>query len=432
MAGLSDIVGNLLGKESMARQFFMWNVAGAVATTGLEPFLTELRNTVNSNHPLVPLSPADLADMTVRGAIEHGQAAEEAAKSGVSRRDFDLIVENTGEPPSVLDMLQLMRRNIVSKDDVVRAIKQSRVKNEWIDTILKLGVQPPTPTDILRATLQGQIDTEGGRELYTKLGGDPQYFQLMYDTEGSAPTPNEAAQMANRGIIPWDGTGPEAVSYEQAFLEGPWRNKWSAPFRKNAEYLPPPRTVTAMYNSGGLTRGTASSLLSRAGLSPDLVAAYLSDASKTKTTKVKQLAESTVGTLYQDQAIDDNQASLMLQKLDYTHEETLFILLTWQMAREEKFKTTAIGTVHTQYVNHKISVDSARALLDKLGVPANQRDNLITLWSMEAMTKVTLLTPAEIRKAVTKVGNMTMEEGIGRLLQHGYSPEDALIYMELG
>jgi hypothetical protein len=54
--------------------------------------------------------------------------------------------------------------------------------------------------------------------------------------------------MANRGIIPWSGSGPRSTSFEQAFLEGPWRNKWLGPFRKAAEYFPPPRTITAMYN----------------------------------------------------------------------------------------------------------------------------------------------------------------------------------------
>lgn len=432
MAGIADIIGGLLGKESMARQFFMWNVAAAVASTGMDPFLTELSNTVNANHPLKPLPPADLADMAVRGIIDHGQASGEAAKSGVNSRDFDLMVSNTGEPPSLIDMLQLLRRGKVDRAAVVRAIKQSRVKDEWIDTILMLGVQPPSPADILRATLQGQTDIDTGKRLYEQLGGDPDFFQLMLDAEGSAPTPTEAAEMANRGIIPWEGTGPDAVSFQQAFLEGPWRNKWLAAFRKSAEYFPPPRTITAMYNSGALSRADAADLLARQGLAPALVGAYLSDASKTKTVKVKELAESTIATLYQDQAIDDVTATELLRKLTYTNDEISYILLTWQMAREQKFKTTAIGTVHTQYINHKIGADDASVALDKLGVPASQRDSLIALWSMEAETKVTLLTPAEIRKAVTKVGNMTPEDGINRLLQHGYSEEDALIYMDLG
>lgn len=428
--GVAEVLGGLLGKESMARQFFVWNVAGAIVNAGLEPYLTALSSDVNANNPLKPLSPSDLADMVVRGVMEHAEAALTAAKSGVNGADFNLLVTNTGEPPSALDMLQLMRRGKVSRDDVIKAVKQSRIKNEWVDTILELGVEVPTPADILRATLQGQIDHEGGRALYQKLGGDLEYFQLMFDTEGSAPTPNEAAQMANRGIIPWEGTGPESISFEQAFLEGPWRDKWLTPFRKSAEYFPPPRTITAMYNSGALNRTDAADLLSRQGLSPALVAAYLSDAAQSKTNKFKELAAGTIGTLYQDQAISDADAKSMLMKLKYDGTEADFIILTWQLQREQKFRDTAISTTHTQYTNHKITRDKASSLLDQFHVPSNQRDYLLSVWDQEQTAKVTLLTAAEIKKAVTKL-NFDLQWAIDRLIQRGYTEEDAQIYMAI-
>jgi hypothetical protein len=428
--GVQDVLGGLLGKESMARQFFVWNVAGAIVNAGLEPYLTALSSDVNANNPLKPLSPNDLADMVVRGVIEHAEAALTAAKSGVNGTDFNLLVQNTGEPPSALDMLQLMRRGKVARDDVVRAIKQSRIKDEWVDTILELGLEVPTPADILRATLQGQIDRDGGRALYEKLGGDPEYFQLMFNTEGSAPTPDQAATMANRGIIPWEGTGPDSISFHQAFLEGPWRDKWLEPYRKSAEYFPPPRTVTAMYNSGALNKTDAADLLSRQGLSPALVAAYLSDAAQSKTKNFKELAAGTIGTLYQDQAISDSEAKSMLIKLKYDGTEADFIILTWQLQREQKFRETAIGTAHTQYVNHKITRDKASSLLDQFHVPSNQRDYLLALWDQELSAKVTLLTAAEIKKAVTKL-NADPQWAIDRLLQRGYSQEDAEIYMAI-
>lgn len=428
--GVADVLGGLLGKESMARQFFVWNIAGSIVNAGLEPYLTALSSDVNAKNPLKPLSPNDLADMVVRGVIEHAEAALEAAKSGVNNGDFDRLVTNTGEPPSVIDMLALMRRDEVSRDDVVRAVKQSRVRDEWIDTVLKLGLEVPSPTDILRSVLQGQIDRPAGEALYAKLGGDPQYFQLMFDTEGSAPTPDEAATMANRGIIPWEGTGPESVSFQQAFLEGPWRDKWLEPYRKAAEYFPPPRTITAMYNSGALDKATAADLLSRQGLSPELVAAYLSDAAQNKTSKFKELAVATVGTLYQDQAIGDDEAKTMLMKLKYDDTEADFIILTWQLQRETKFRDTAINTTHTQYINHKITRDKASALLDQFRVPSNQRDYLLSLWDQEQSAKVTLLTAAEIKKAVQKL-DLDPQWGIDRLIQRGYTQEDAEIYMSI-
>lgn len=428
--GIADVLGGLLGKESMARQFFVWNVAGAIVNAGLEPYLTALSSDVNAKNPLKPLSPNDLADMVVRGVIEHAEAALEAAKSGVDQRDFGLLVTNTGEPPSTIDMLQLLRRGKVSKDDVVRAIKQSRVKNEWIDTILELGLQPPSPTDILDAAVKGQVTADQAHALYQQLGGDPDYFDLMLSTIGEGPTPVEAARMANKGLIPWDGEGPGVISFTQAVKESHYRNKWLEAYRKDAEYFPPPRTITAMYNSGALNKADAARLLAEQGLNPTLIAAYLSDATKSKTAKFKDLAANTIGTLYQDQAIGDDEARAMLMKLKYETEEADFIILTWQLQREEKFRNTAISTTHTQYVNHKIKRDKASTLLDQFHVPANQRDYLLSLWDQEQSAKVTLLTAAEIKKAVNK-SLMDPSEGLDRLIQRGYTEEDAAIYMAL-
>lgn len=428
--GVAEVLSGLLGKESMARQFFVWNVAGAIVNAGLEPYLTALSSDVNANNPLKPLSPSDLADMVVRGVIEHAEATLTAAKSGVNGTDFNLLVTNTGEPPSVIDMLQLLRRGKVSRDDVIRAIKQSRVKNEWIDTILELGLQPPTPTDILDAAVKGQLTSDEAHAKYQQLGGDPEYFDLMLSTIGEGPTPVEAARMANKGLIPWDGRGPGVISFEQAVLESHYRNKWLEAYRKDAEYFPPPRTITAMYNSGALTREDAAKLLAEQGLSQTLIAAYLSDASQTKTNKFKELAASTIGTLYQDQAISDSEAKSMLVKLKYDGSEADFIILTWQLQREQKFRDTAVSTTHTQYINHKITRDKASALLDQFHVPANQRDYLLSLWDQEQTAKVTLLTAAEIKKAVTKL-NFDPQWALDRLVQRGYTLEDAQIYLDL-
>lgn len=428
--GVADVLGGLLGKESMARQFFVWNIAGAIVNAGLEPYLTALSSDVNAKNPLKPLSPSDLADMVVRGVIEHAEAALEAAKNGVNQHDFDLLVTNTGEPPSILDMLELLRRGKVSRDDVVRAIKQSRVKNEWIDTILMLGLQPPTPADILDAAVKGQLTPDEAHAKYQQLGGDPDYFNLMLSTVGEGPTPVEAARMANKGLIPWDGRGPGVISFEQAVLESHYRNKWLEAYRKDAEYFPPPRTITAMYNSGALTKEDAAKLLAEQGLNPTLIAAYLSDAAKNKTSKFKDLAASTIGTLYQDQAIGDDEAKQMLLQLKYDETEADFIILTWQLQREEKFRSTAISTAHTQYINHKIDRDKASALLDQFRVPSNQRDYLLALWDQEQSAKVTLLTAAEIKKAVTKLG-FDPQWALDRLVQRGYTPDDAQIYLNI-
>lgn len=430
MPGLGDIISGLFGEEKMARQFFVWSVASAIIQELMGPYLTSIGNAMNDFSPEVVISPADLSSMVVRGIMSQADGAATARKSGISEFDFDLLVQNTGEPPSVIDMLMLFRRGKVDRAAVERAIRQSHVRDEWVSTLFMLGQQPPSPADILRAVLQGQTDDATGRALYEKLGGDPEYYQLMFDTEGSAPTPDEAATMANRGIIPWSGRGAGVVSFEQAFLEGPWRNKWLAPYQKAAQYYPPPRTITAMHASGALSDADAARLLKQQGLDDALVAAYLKDSSSTKNQKAKDLAESTIQTLYMAHAIDENQAIAFLGQLKYNKTDAQFIISAWTLARDLSAKNTAISTVHSNFVGHKIDAGKAGTTLDRLGVPSNQRDYLIGLWTQEKAAKVAVLTAAEIKKAMND-SFISPENAVSRLVNMGYSQDDAELYLAL-
>jgi hypothetical protein len=428
MAKKKGILTKLFGPNSMARQFFVWNVASEFVSTALQPFVTIVSHQVNTAFPVVAASPVELASMVLRNVVGRDWAANEAKKSGIHPNIFDLLVAISGGPPSIEDMLHLMRRGKVSRDDVIRAIQQSNIKSEWIDTILKLGVQPPTPIDILEALLEGQIDRPSAEALFIQLGGDIEFFDLLYNTRGASPTPDQAAEMALRGIIPWTGSGAGVVSFEQSFLEGPWRNKWLAAFRKAAEYIPPPETIGAIYRRGAITVEKAHTLLAQRGVPQDMFAAYLFDDSNTGVIKAKELTESTVSTLFQENAISLDDAKGMLAKLRYQPEEIDFVVTAWQLARDLKYRNAAISTVHSQYVNHKIDRLLASNLLDGFKVPATQRDSLIRLWDQEERAKVSLLTAAQIKSAMRKE-LLSPDDALQRLVDYGYSEQDAEIYL---
>jgi hypothetical protein len=428
MAGVGDIVKRLFGPNSVTRQFFVWGVAQQLVQNALAPMYQAILNRANSSNPNVPASPAELADMAHKGIVGLDWAISEAHKSGIGTEIFKLMVQNVGQPPSLFDMLSLMRRGKISRDAVIRAIKQSHIKDEWIDTILLLGIQPPTPEAILHAYLQGQVDGDQARQYYLQLGGDPEFFDLLYNAQGAAPTPNEAAEMARKGIIPWEGTGPGVVSFQQAFLEGPWRNKWLDAWRKSSEYLPPPRTITAILREGSITVDEAKELLARQGVPKELIGAYITEASTGKTLKAKELTESTIRALYEESALDEKTTKEYLGKLRYTPAEADFVLMSWRLNRELKYRNSAITTVHTQFINHRVGNREASTALDKLGVPSAQRTTLLALWTEEAKLKVQVLTAAQVKRAAI-LGFLTYGEAIERLMQQGYNEKDAEIFM---
>lgn len=377
-----------------------------------------------------PLSVPDAALALLRGNISAGRAEEAARIAGVSGEDFQTIVDNTGEPPAVEALLGLWRRGVLSDAKLEQGIRQSRVRDEWIEDIKRMGVQAPSAAEVLDAYLKGQISEETARSRWAQGGGDPSWFTDAYNANGAAPTPDQLVVMANRGVIPWEGTGPGVTSYAQGFLEGPWRNKWAKAFRDVSAYLPPPRTVTALLNSGAITVDQAADLLRKQGLPEVLVTAYTTDSHHTKTAKSRDLAVGTIETLYRDKAIAQLDAHDMLTGLGYDATDADFILAVVDLQRVQKYTEAVITTVHSRYTGYYIDRSTASAELDALQVASDQRDDLLTLWDMERSVRTKRLTEAQIVSAFKK-GILTQDEAFQMLTDQGYPDREATILMIL-
>lgn len=374
------------------------------------------------------LSPADLALATLRGTIDANTAYQVGAQSGVDRGDMDILISNAGEPPATDALLLLWRRGQIDDATLERGIKQSRVRDEWIPQIKQLGIMPPSPAEVIDALVTGQTDQGTAQERYRQAGGDPTWFDTAFHTGGESPTPNELAVLANRGLIPWTGTGPATVSYEQGFKESRFKDKYLPYYRQLHVYLPPPRTVTALLNSGAIDKTEATKLLLDQGLDASLVAAYVDDSHKTKTAKQRELAVSEIELLYQERAITADDATGMLTALGYDAEDAGFILATADLQRLRKYTEAVITALHSKYVHHLIDRSTASSDLDKLGVASDQRDQLLVLWDLEASATVKRLTEAQVVSAAKK-GILTAEEALAALMDQGYPQFDATILL---
>ncbi len=416
---------------------FVYNVIQAVLNEALAPVLTEIRQAAFSARPNVELSPEELAEMVVRGIMDRAEAIKRAVKSGADELQMDYMIRLRRNIPSLGEILRAYRLGLIPRSSgdidqpgLVEAIRRLGLSEAWVPILEQLSLDWPSPTEILDAVLEGQISEEEGRALYARLGGHPDFFDLLFATRGTAPTPTQAAEMAMRGIIPWEGRGMGVVSYEQAFLEGPWRNKWMDAFRKLAEYIPPPRTITAMYREGSISRERAAELLRKQGVPPDLIESYLTMASRERTAADRDLAKSEIISLYEAQAIAREQAQAMLVDLGYDEQEAEFLLALADYRMIRRIIDSAITRIRTLYVNHRIDENEALLALDQLGIPANQRDMLISTWQVERALNIRTLTPSEIRRALRR-GLIDEATAINKLMALGYNQEDAMIYIQL-
>lgn len=428
MPGLSDILGGLLGEGSIARQFLVWGVLNSILNGELSPVLTQVANNANARNPLIPLAPGDLAAMVLRQLTDEGWAEGQAAKSGVSPDDFAKLVQAAGVGPTVTDLLSLRRLGKIDDQILDRGLARAGVSDEWTDYVKELSISPPTPQEALVALLQGQISQDEAQARYIAGGGDPTWFQAAFDSNGSAPTPDELSVMANRGVIPWDGEGPAVTSFHQGFLEGPWRDKWEEPYRKLAVYIPPPVTVTTLVSGGYLDDATALKMFQATGMDQATAAAYLAHAHGEKNTDTKALAKSEITTLYTDQVINAADATAMLGALGYDAADSAFILQIQDLQRERQFLEGAITRIHTLYVGYKLDENDMLQALSKLDVPNAQITNLKQTWDLERQASVKQLTGSEI-VAAAYYEVISLPLALTKLQQIGYQPQDAWILL---
>jgi hypothetical protein len=413
-----DLMNRGIFDQAQARQWMQRNSV----PPELIDIILQLRN--------VLLDPADAALAVLRGNMSQDQGYTAALLQGVSTGDFDILIGNTGEPPALEEMLMLHRRHKVDTPTLERAIRQSRVRDEWIPYILELEIEPPSQADVLNALVQGQIGQSEAQSRFAEAGGDPTWFQAAFDSTANSPPPVELAEMANRGIIPWTGTGPTAVSWQQGFLEGRWKDKWAPAYKAMAVYHPPPREIATLVREGGLTQNQAEKLWAEAGLPPDLINMYWEAAHYQRTTAIHQLAAAEIVKLYTDKAISRETAMSMLVSAGWTQTDANWQLDIADLKNERMLLEKAIGKIGALFTAWKITAQQAAAALASLEVTATQAEQEIAIWQLERTSNVKVLTAAEITNAwFYKL--MSPQDAQAMLEQIGYTPYDAWLLLNI-
>lgn len=431
MAAIPGPVSKLLsGGSSIGESLLIWAVLGQIIGAVMGPISADMQQEVQKLLKSTPLTPEQCADLVIKGWMSVTEGENEAVLSGVTAERFKQLVHSAGEPISLQDLLFLWRRGNIDEARVDHGIRESRIRDEWIDAAKALRQVPVSPSDAVSAVVRGQIDHDAGAKLAWLSGINETDFDLLVHTTGNPPSPTELADFVRRGLIPMQGTGPDALSFQQGIFEGDAKDKWEPIYEHLIEYIPPPRTVTALEREGAITAEQAQALYQKSGLSAELAAAYSSGASGVRTAKAKELAESQVLTLYEAKAIDAGQAGAMLHALGYSDAEIVYILELHDLARELKAVETAVSKLHNFYVAGKIGVTSARGALGTLGLTGAQIDELLRLWTLERDANVRLLTHAEIVDA-WDFGIMTQAEAQNALEALGYTPFDAWVLLSI-
>lgn len=117
-----------------------------------------------------PMTTADAIDATVQNHIDEGTAKRIAEQNGLLPEHFEPLRQTAGEPLSKTEMLRLHRMGKVTTEEVKQALRESRLKNKYIDHALELTVQIPPIFTIRGMIASGAITDAQARELLKEDG----------------------------------------------------------------------------------------------------------------------------------------------------------------------------------------------------------------------------------------------------------------------
>jgi len=367
----------------------------------------------------VPL-PADLAALAVlRNVISKAEGEKIAALTGVSKADFAIMIEDTGEPPGLEQLEEAYRRNIIDKARLHRGILQSRIRNEWIDVIDALRFAPMSVADAVNAVVQNHLPASAAAAIAEENGLQPGAVDTLIQSAGSPLSRTELEDLYNRGEI-------DRATVEQGLRESRLKNKYTTDaFRLHVKLLEP-RMLSSAVEFGTVTHAEAIRRALAHGYSQADAEILVSQASARKLETYKRRVITAAESLYEASGLPEAAFRHVMQTMGFNEAEAGFVIQAADYRRREKQVVTTVSAVRARFIAHHLNQNQASAILDKSGLLAAQRDALIATWKTERSAVVRNLTEAQVIRAMKKKA-ITIEEADRRLLAMGYTEVDAAI-----
>lgn len=369
-----------------------------------------------------PISVADAALAVLRGNLSAAEGEAIAAENGFSPESFQILINNTGEPPGLEQLLEAYRRGFISKATLEQGIKDSRYRNDWIPMLEQLRYSPMSVADAVNATVQDQMDSATMTSIADQNGLTPGAVQVLYNTAGEPLSRTEMEELFNRGLVSMD-------QVNQALRESRVKNKYvGLAFELHSKVLPI-YTVQSALRYGGMSEATAVEAIMKSGYSKSDATEIVHASSKELLKPYRDKIVSAVQSLYEDNLIDASTASNAISSAGFSADQAAYITQSSEMRREAHFISTAVNAIKAKYLSHHITINQASGYLDQFQVPPTQRDQLLGLWAVEEGAFTRNLTPAQILKAV-KLTLITADDGLSRLIAEGYSKGDAQLLID--
>lgn len=364
------------------------------------------------------VSPADLALNVLRGEMTEKEGERYAEQLGVFPDDFNLLIQNTGEPPGPEQLMEALRRKFIDRERFDRGIRQSRVRNEWIDVEYALRQSPMSTADALRAVIESYITSEEGKHIAEQNGLIPEHWPILEKAWGRPLAHEQMADLVFRGEA-------SRAQFDQAMRESDIKNKYiDLSFEIAYRLLTPFEIVRAIqYNAIDLK--TAAVLILKQGFDKEAVKVILKTGLHRQSTAGHELTRTEIVSLYDDGGFTKAEALKQLEAIGYDAHTAGYVLEVADLKAHAAELKGELRVIRDNFLSGAINETTADAEQKQLGLTATQATVNIATWKREKKRASKGLSESQIVKAA-KGGVLPYTEAIKLLTSIGYSSTDAV------
>lgn len=384
----------------------------------------------------VLLSPPELAGLAARGIVPAEEAEQLAGRQGLEAEAFRALMEARRDEPALGELLELLRRGELTEAEAEASLRRRGVRAEHAPALLELQRQLPGIQDLIRFAVR-DVFTPATRRAFGLDEGYPAELTEQAGRRGleeedaraywaahwELPSPTQAFTMFHRGLI--DRQELERYMVAADFMPF-WREGMLG-----ISYLVPGRIdLRRMFQAGVIDRPRVLRGYLDLGYSPKDAEALTDFATMEQLEEERQLTKAEVMALYKSRAIPQAETVELLEGLGYDRAQSQLVIRLADYQRANSYRTQAITVVRGRFVAREIDERAATERLDRIGVPAEEREQLLDLWLFQREESPRRLTEAQAR-AAWKAGVLD-ENGYRQQLERmGYPADEVTILVEL-
>lgn len=369
------------------------------------------------------LSPADLALAALRGNLDESVARAYAKILSITDNDFTVLMDNTGEPPGPEQLMEALRRGFIDKERFQRGIRQSRVRNEWLDVEFALRQSPMTAADAVRAVVQNYLTDAEGLAIAEQNGLIPEHWAPLRDSYGRPLSHEQMLTLYHRNQATLE-------EVRQAMRESDIKNKYIDQAIALGRHLIPERTIVSMLNHGVGTHEQALQRLLEQGFNHDDAEALIALGAAQRTTSHKTLSRTDIVTMFEDALITRQAAVTHLTGLGYTTDDANAMLQLADIKVHASATRAVQRGIEASYKAHHITQTEAVSQLEAAGIEPKQARGLVDQWTTLRLAPTRQLTESQIIKAGAD-GILPVDDVRTRLIGAGLVAGDVEILLKI-